>query len=448
MYQTTSNWAFYWVQIMAHHKKSFLIFLFLAFAVSLVGLWQIDSFGFLYSIDSPYPSSPTHGMSQEVPLWWQMPIFIWSLSLALISAFFGWQAESIKTGLLQGGFLLLTTLLTMALSGWFEVAISSFELLGLVIVLTVITANSVHLFSSLHREMARGLFQFDAMAEAIKLNHTPIFLSNLTTAFGVLAAAWMEPAWMNLAWVVALGVLVSYLLSMSLIPLVLLSWLLEFRVGNSRDRHGFYVWINGLETLAHRRYFKPVFLGLSLLVITSVVAMVACDGHLAEPFIISRFDLVSVLGAFFVLFALWWRKVYWAFLSVALLSLTVIAGFVLLSWIYPPWQEDMTAAEKGFLLLMIAPMGIIVDDLIHFFARYRRSQYTVFANGRDAVRFAMLSVGRPIFITSMTLILAMGVIFFLAGGFMELTALMILISIIFMTFFVLLWLPLVLLLKP
>ena len=79
--------------------------------------------------------------------------------------------------------------------------------------------------------------------------------------------------------------------------------------------------------------------------------------------------------------------------------LTAVASYVLL-----------TGETKWVLLLWMVPLGIIVDDGIHFFSSYARAKYTVFSDHKSAVLFAMAGVGRSIWITSWVLFSGLAVL--------------------------------------
>ncbi len=125
------------------------------------------------------------------------------------------------------------------LLAWLRHTLHEEAVLALVVVMALMMSNLVHVLSTLLREMARASFQHDAIAEALSLNAMPVLLTNVTTTFGFVVAAWFEPRFADMAWIVGLGALVSYLTLMSWTPAILLKWFLEFRVGHYDDRHGF-----------------------------------------------------------------------------------------------------------------------------------------------------------------------------------------------------------------
>ena len=362
------NWAFSWVQIMAHNKTKLLMAWLLMSGLVLSGMAYLDF-------------SPLQG-----------DLILLSISLLVMSLVVGYLLESPKVALLQLGLSIYIVLMTFGGLGWLGYGLTQESLLGLVVLITLMSSNLVHILSTLLREMARGLFQYDAVAEALKLNTSPIFLSNLTTALGFILAAWVDSSYSSLAWLVVSGVLFSFLITISWLPMVLLNWLLEFRVGNPADRHGLTFLANWL---LKNPLYRILIIGLGLLL---GVLLIFLNYELLSEFE----QLLWLVGIFGFLFLLFWQSLSMALMNLIInfiALLTAISFFVLL-----------TGETKWALLVWMVPLGIIVDDGIHFFSRYARAKYTVFSDPKSAVIFALASVGRPIWITSWVLFSGLAVL--------------------------------------
>ena len=393
------NWAFSWVQIMAHNKTKLLMSWVLISGLVLSGMVYLDF-------------SP---MLED--------FILLSTSLLVMSLVVGYLLESPKVALLQLGLSIYIVGMTFGGLGWLGYGLTQESLLGLVVLMTLMSSNLVHILSTLLREMARGLFQYDAVAEALKLNTSPIFLSNLTTALGFIMAAWVDSSYSSLAWFVVIGVLFSFLITISWLPMVLLNWLLEFRVGNSADRHGLSFLANWLlENPLYRTLI--IVLGLFLGVLLIFV----------NYELLSEFEqLLWLVGIFGVLFLLFWQSLSMALMNLVinfLALLTAVASYVLL-----------TGETKWVLLLWMVPLGIIVDDGIHFFSRYARAKYTVFSDPKSAVIFAMASVGRPIWITSWVLFSGLAVLLWSESRMVFEASLLTMLALVVATFFILTVLP-------
>lgn len=394
-----ASWAYNWVQIMAHNKSI------------LSGGWVILSLLALYGLT----------MVDFKPLLSDLGVL--SISLVFMGLTVGYLMDSFKSGLVQLALSLYILLMLFGGMGWIGTAFTAESILGLVVTVTLITSNLVHILSTLLREMARGLFQYDAVAEALKSNTMPIFLSNLTTALGFIFAAWFDANLMELAIIVSIGVAISFLSAMTWLPLFLLSWLLEFRVGNSADRHGFS-FVS--KRLVENRWLRNGLLWLS---VGLLVVLTLFNGFYQPLFQ----ELFWLLAAFLILFVLFWRSLKLALINVLvnLLALLItLNGFMLF--------VDLGSMS---LLLIMVPLGLIVDDGIHFFSRYVRAQQSVFSDAESAVRFSMASVGRPIWITSWVLFIGLSVLAFSHNELVQLASLITVLALFVATFLILLVVP-------
>ncbi|MEA1989246.1 MAG: MMPL family transporter [Pseudomonadota bacterium] len=353
----------------------------------------------------------------------QGDLILLSTSLLVMSVVVGYLLESPKVALLQLVLSIYIVLMTFGCLGWLGYELTQESLLGLVVLITLMSSNLVHILSTLLREMARGLFQYDAVAEALKLNTSPILLSNLTTALGFVLAAWVDSAYSPLAWLVIVGVFFSFLITVSWLPMVLLNWLLEFRVGNTVDRKGLTFVANWL---LKNPLYRWLIIGLGLL--------------LAGVLIFANFELLTefeqlfwLVGIFGILFLLFWQSLSMALMNLMinfLALLTAISLFVLL-----------TGETQWALLAWMVPLGIIVDDGIHFFSRYARAKYTVFSDPKSAVIFAMASVGRPIWITSWVLFTGLAVLLVSDNRMVFEASLLTMLALVVATLFILMVLP-------
>lgn len=401
-----ASWAYHWVQIMSHNK--------LILSVS----WALLSLLALYGL----------AMVDFNPLLADLGLLI--ISLVLMSLTMAYLIDSFKSGLVQLALSVYILLMLFGAIGWIGLTLTTESILGLVVVVTLLTSNLVHILSSLLREMARGLFQYDAMAEALKSNAMPIFLSNITTALGFIFAAWFDATLTELAIIVSLGVAISYLSAMTWLPLFLLSWLLEFRVGNSADRHGFSFVSKGLIK------YRWLGNGLLWLSLAGGLVLVLFNGFYQPQFQPQFQELLWLLAAFLILFMLFWQSLKLALINVLVnlfALLITLTGFMLF--------VDLGSMS---LLLIMVPFGLIVDDGIHFFSRYVRAQHSLFTDAHSAVRFSMASVGRPIWITSWVLFIGLAAVAFSQNELVQLASLITLLALFISTFLILLVVPAIL----
>ena len=114
---------------------------------------------------------------------------------------------------------------TMGIFGWFDLVLEA--LAGFVpsIVMTIAVADSVHILSSYYHELRRGTSRPQAVAESMRINAPPVFITSLTTIIGVLTLNFSDsPPYRDLGNMIAVGVALALLLSITLLP-ALLMWM-------------------------------------------------------------------------------------------------------------------------------------------------------------------------------------------------------------------------------
>lgn len=393
------NWAFSWVQVVAHNRRPLLMLWSVLSLVALYGLLFLEFNSVLADA------------------------LLLLTGVAVISLVVGFMLESLKIAVLQFGLSILVVLLSLGGLGWSGYPLDSDLLLALMVLMTLLSSNLVHILSTLAREMARGLFQYDAVAESLKLNTTPILLSNLTTALGFVFIAWVEPQFWSLAWLVVLGAIISFIISLTWLPIILLNWLLEFRVGNTADRHGLKVVTNYLQ--------NNLFASRTIAVLTVVMTVLLLSLHWRE--LVQYQALFSLVLMFAVLFWVFWK-------SLALVAMNLIVNLLALLVSISLFLVFYDNSEWVWLIWVL-PLGLIVDDGIHFFSRYSRAQQTVFSDSKSAVVFAMSSVARPIWITTWVLISGFSVLLFSSSEMVVQSAVLILISLVVATALILVIIP-------
>lgn len=87
------------------------------------------------------------------------------------------------------------------------------------IVLTMAIANCVHILVTMLHEMRMGREKKAAIVESMRINMQPVFLASITTALGFLSMNFSDvPPFNHLGNMVAMGVVASFFLSVTLLP--------------------------------------------------------------------------------------------------------------------------------------------------------------------------------------------------------------------------------------
>ena len=111
---------------------------------------------------------------------------------------------------------------TMGFAGWIRTVFSPTNAGVPLIVMAVAVAHSVHIVSAVLLGMGRGLGRNTAIAESLRHNAYPMFLTTVTTAIGFLSLnASDSPPFHVLGNLVAFGVTCAFVYSMTLLPALL-----------------------------------------------------------------------------------------------------------------------------------------------------------------------------------------------------------------------------------
>lgn len=203
-----------------------------------------------------------------------VPVMVTFLFVAIWLFFRSWRAAAAAMAMLG-----LSVLTTMGLAGWLGFSLSPASSQVPVIILTIATAEALHLIGKAHSYQRQGLSRRDAAAKSIRLNHAPIALTTFTDVLGFLCFNFSEtPPFRDLGNMSALGALIAFGYSvlfmpalMSVVPLAVKTDVLERehnveRLAGWSMRHrswvlgGFSLMALGLGLLAPRLEARDNFI--------------------------------------------------------------------------------------------------------------------------------------------------------------------------------------------
>jgi uncharacterized protein len=174
-------------------------------------------------MNNSFSESSKNDMASLVPISFAVMLFLLAL---LVGGFTGTFATLLV--------IMFSILSAMGLGAYFGMPLSPPSASAPTIILTVAIANCVHVLVTFIHEMRHGANKNDALVESLRLNLQPVFLASVTTAIGFLTMNFSDvPPFQHLGNFVALGVLVSFILSVSLLP-ALIS-LLPVKVKESKE---------------------------------------------------------------------------------------------------------------------------------------------------------------------------------------------------------------------
>jgi len=111
---------------------------------------------------------------------------------------------------------------TMGISGWMGFFLSTATVNVPTMVMTLAVADCVHVISSMLYGMRQGQSKEEAISYSMKLNLMPIFITSVTTAIGFLTLNFSDvPVLADLGNLTALGVMIAFVLSVTLLPALL-----------------------------------------------------------------------------------------------------------------------------------------------------------------------------------------------------------------------------------
>ena len=160
-----------------------------------------------------------------------------------------------------------STITTIGLFGHLQYTLTPVAAFAPSIIMTIAVADSVHILANFFIFFREGQSKLHALQESLRINLQPVFFTTITTTIGVLTLNFSEsPPYQDLGNIVAVGVLLAFFFSMSLLPAILLLWPLgRPKVTGNYSQHPMVTF--GKWVVAKRRTL--------LLVMGSVIALVA-----------------------------------------------------------------------------------------------------------------------------------------------------------------------------
>ena len=159
-------------------------------------------------MNNAFGEATIYDMSHLLPL---------AILLILIMVF--WLLRSVTGTVITFVVILFSVLSAFGLAGWLGIELSSPVMSAPIIILTLAVADCVHILSTGLTEMRNGSDKKTAMQESLRVNFMPVFLTSITTAIGFLSLNTSDsPPFGDLGNVAAIGVMVAFILSITLLP--------------------------------------------------------------------------------------------------------------------------------------------------------------------------------------------------------------------------------------
>lgn len=115
--------------------------------------------------------------------------------------------------------IFFTIIFAMGLMGWMGWKLTPASASAPTIIMTMAVADTVHLLVTFLHNLRKGINKVDAIADSLRINIQPIFITSVTTAIGFLSMNFSDvPPFHDLGNVVAIGVLFAFVLSVTTLP--------------------------------------------------------------------------------------------------------------------------------------------------------------------------------------------------------------------------------------
>lgn len=163
--------------------------------------------------------------------------------------------------------IFLSIMTGMGLGGYIGFPLTGPSVSSMTIILTVAIANSVHVLTTFLYGMRGGKEKNDAIVETLRINLQPVFLASITTMIGFLTMNFSEvPPFQHLGNFVAMGVVASFILSVTFLP-ALIS-VLPVRVKVSEEESDKFMVKLGDFVVSKQR---QLMWGMGVLILTLVI---------------------------------------------------------------------------------------------------------------------------------------------------------------------------------
>ena len=163
-------------------------------------------------MNQAFPEASIYDMSNLVPMAFALILLLVFLQLRGLS---GTLATFIT--------IILSIVSAMGVAGWIGIKLTPPAMSAPIIILTLAVADCVHLLASWLHKYRGGMKKKAAIADSIRINFSPVFLTSVTTAIGFLSLNFSDsPPFGDLGNISALGVMFAWLYAMTLLPAMVL----------------------------------------------------------------------------------------------------------------------------------------------------------------------------------------------------------------------------------
>ena len=159
--------------------------------------------------------------------------------------------------------IFFTIIFAMGLMGWMGWKLTPASASAPTIIMTMAVADTVHLLVTFLHNLRKGINKVDAIADSLRINIQPIFITSVTTAIGFLSMNFSDvPPFHDLGNVVAIGVLFAFVLSVTTLPAMVILMPMRIKVREERKNGVMNSFAN--IVIEHRKLLLLVMGGIAL----------------------------------------------------------------------------------------------------------------------------------------------------------------------------------------
>ncbi|PVZ70477.1 efflux RND transporter permease subunit [Pelagibaculum spongiae] len=162
--------------------------------------------------------------------------------------------------------------MAMGMAGWMGLYLTPPLANAPTMILTLAVADSIHILVAFFQQLRNGKDRRAAMAESLRINFSPVFITSITTVIGFLSLNFSDtPPFHDLGNTVAIGVTVAWLMSITLLPALMM--ILPIRVSGRDEQASHSMEVFADWVIAHSKKLLP----LSLVLIIATVAFMPAN---------------------------------------------------------------------------------------------------------------------------------------------------------------------------
>ena len=159
--------------------------------------------------------------------------------------------------------IFFTIIFAMGLMGWMGWKLTPASASAPTIIMTMAVADTVHLLVTFLHNLRKGINKVDAIADSLRINIQPIFITSVTTAIGFLSMNFSDvPPFHDLGNVVAIGVLFAFVLSVTTLPAMVI--LMPMRIKAREEQKNGVMNSFANIVIEHRKLLLLVMGGIAL----------------------------------------------------------------------------------------------------------------------------------------------------------------------------------------